>query len=80
MLEYIVCRCGQPLGDIYDLFVALRRDAIIESLGDSHINPNMISVSEDNQVELNDVFEQLNVKHQCCKNCIMTSAIFSDYY
>ncbi len=82
MYPYIVCNCGFSLGDKHDAFKALRakkREKYFESIG-KYVDPTNFSYSEDQQIELRDVFEMLNIRLPCCKKSIMTLVEFKDIY
>lgn len=82
MYPYIRCYCGRPLGDIYELFKALRLKAYMKYFEDQgiDISPDCIPFSEDIKVELKDVFTELNIGVQCCKTRLLTQVEFSEYY
>lgn len=84
MYPYIVCFCGRSLGDIYDLFMAMkaakRSDAY--SKGGLEVDPNLLPISEDVQVDLVDVFDELNMDKDvdCCRVRLMTQVQFKEMY
>ena len=82
MYPFVRCFCGRPLGHIYELFKALRADAYVAYFRDRGIEiaPDFIPISDNIQVELRDVFAELNVDAQCCKARLMTQVEFTEYY
>ncbi len=82
MYPYVRCYCGRPIGDIYDLFKALRLKAYMKYFEDMSIDisPDRIPISEDIKVELRSVFEELNITTACCKTRLMTQVEYTEYY
>lgn len=82
MYTYIRCYCGRPLGDLWELFKAMRIRAYMKYFEDLgiDISPDRIPISEDIKVELRDVFEQLNIHVPCCKSHLLTQVEFTEYY
>lgn len=44
------------------------------------INPSIIPISDDVQIELKPVFEALQIKHQCCRARLMTVVEYTEVY
>lgn len=83
MYPWIVCFCGKSLGDLYDAFKAMRIEKYKEALGEDDfgtIDPALFAITEDVQIELIDVFEQLGVKKECCRMHLHTQVEFSEFY
>jgi len=83
MYPYIVCFCGRSLGDIYDLFKALRLEKYAQGYADAEngdIDPYMLAICESFDLGLSDIYEQLDVHLECCKTRLMTQTEFKDYY
>ncbi len=78
MYPYIVCYCWRELGSLYDVFKILRNAAYAEVFEgfDESIDPVLISLSEEAQIDLRDVYEQLNVHLQCCRVRLLTEVEF----
>jgi DNA-directed RNA polymerase subunit N (RpoN/RPB10) len=80
MYPYIVCFCGRSLGDIYDLFKAMRDDRIKEVFGDVDFDPVAAALNELLKCDISDVFESLHLHNDCCRTRIMTQVEFKDLY
>lgn len=82
MYPYIVCFCGRSLGDIYDLFKALRAAeyATYMEKNHVHIDPDKIQYSEEVIVYLREVFETLHIDMQCCKARLLTQVEYKHIY
>ncbi len=83
MYPYIVCFCGCSLGDLYDAFKAMRIDAYKKALNDSRfekIDPAMLAITENVDVDLSDVFAQLCITQGCCQVRLITQVEFKDLY
>lgn len=85
MYPYIVCYCGRSIGDVYDVFCKLRIQKYNEAFNKNEaskydIDPNMLSISEIVDVDLTDVFEQLNIHTDCCRTRLTTQVQFKEYY
>lgn len=82
MYPYIVCFCGQSLGDIYELFKELRRRKIkahLEKLG-YDVLPELFQFSDDVDVSAGDILDKLHVKQQCCRGRLLTQVEYKEYY
>jgi DNA-directed RNA polymerase subunit N (RpoN/RPB10) len=82
MYPYIICYCGRSLGDIYDLFKALRREKYVEFFKKEglNINPDKIPFAENVDIRMRDVFEQLNIDMPCCKTRLMSTVEYKELY
>lgn len=82
MLYPILCRCGRSLGDLADAFKMMRYKHTQELIqkSDRNINPHILSMVDDLQPDLRDIFEQLHVKKSCCRMILMTSVEFWELY
>lgn len=82
MYPYIVCYCGRSIGQIYDLFKALRREKYVEFFqkNNLNINPDKIPFSDDIDIKLRDVFDELNIHNQCCKARLMSCVEYKELY
>lgn len=79
MFPYITCFCGCPIGDIYDIFKAMRYAAF--KAANSDIDPAMIGISvEDLTVELGNILTMLHVKRECCRVRMLTQIEFKELY
>lgn len=81
MYPYIVCFCGRSLGDIYDLFKALRLLEYKKYFASNEfIDPTMVQYSEDIKIECKEIFKILGVELTCCKTRLMTQVEFKSIY
>lgn len=82
MYPYIVCYCGRCLSDIYDLFCVMRDRKYATAYADlgMDIDPIQIAISGAMDVDLADVFEQLNLHLDCCRTRMHTQVEFREFY
>lgn len=80
MYPFIVCFCGRSLGDLYDVFRLMRKAKYSQAFEDEDIDPDMIPLTETIQVDLVDVFEQLNLQLDCCQIHIQSQVEFKNIY
>lgn len=82
MYPYIVCFCGRSLGDLHDIFKAMKNAKYAEVYGnlDYEIDPSVLAITESIQIDLSDIFEMLNLHMDCCKTRINTQVEFKDLY
>lgn len=82
MYPFILCFCGRSLGDLYDLFCAMKITkyaAAYEEAG-IDIDPYLLPLCESIQVDLVDVFEALGLHMDCCRNHLLTQQEFKGLY
>ncbi len=78
MYPYILCYCGRELGSLYDLFKIMRNaeyEKVFEGYDES-INPAIICLSEESQINLEHVYRQLNIHLHCCRIRLLTEVEF----
>lgn len=82
MYPYIVCFCGRSLGDIYDLFKAMKlvKYNAEYAKNDLDVDPSLLAISEQVEVDLSDVFEALCIHTDCCRVRLMSQVEFKDLY
>lgn len=87
MYPFIVCFCGRSLGDLYDVFCLMRRAKYEQACkkadknaDNTDIDPSSIPLTESLQVDLVDVFEQLNLHLDCCRIRIQSQVEFKNIY
>ena len=80
MYPYIVCYCGRSIGDLYDLFKELRAAKFADSFGEFDIDPSMIPITEELQVDLDDIFKSLHIHVPCCRTRLMSQIEFKELY
>jgi len=80
MYPYIVCFCGRSIGDNYDLFKMMRHDVIAEAYetGDLDIDPSLLAISEQIDVDLDEVFNALGYSMDCCRVRLMSTVEFKE--
>lgn len=78
MYPYIVCFCGRSLGDLYDAFKHLRHKKYLEKLGG--ITPDMVSVTEIEDVNLKDELDSLGILMPCCRSRMISQVEFKTVY
>jgi len=83
MYPYIVCFCGCSLGDVFDAFKVMRAEKYRQALGVSDNaapNPAMLAITNNIDVRLTDIFEQLCITQECCQTRIATQVEFKEFY
>lgn len=84
MYPWIVCfNCGKAIGDLYDAFKAMKLAKYKEVLGEDDfesIDPALFAITEDIQIELTDIFDQLGLELMCCRAHIHTQVEFTELY
>lgn len=82
MLCQILCSCGKSLADIYDAFCAYRNKRIGKHLFDKKldISPDMMTISDDIKVELEEPLNELGVNMICCRMRLLTTVKFTELY
>jgi DNA-directed RNA polymerase subunit N (RpoN/RPB10) len=80
MYPYVVCYCGRSIGDLYDLYVELRRRKIISEHGELNIDPDVVAFSDTLQVHTGDILDKLNLKLDCCRARMLSQVEFYDLY
>jgi DNA-directed RNA polymerase subunit N (RpoN/RPB10) len=70
------------LGDIYDLYKALKMEKYTEAFGniDLNIDPSILALITDIPIDMTDVFEKLHVDLDCCRARLVTQVEFTEYY
>lgn len=81
MYPFIICTCGRSLGDLYDIFAALRNEKY-ETIGDGNPSqPLDISIlSFNNGKELMEIWDILHINLECCKTKLTYQQKMSNYY
>lgn len=83
MYPYIQCySCGFCIGNKYDAFKALRAAEVekkAKSLG-RVILPDLMIVTDDLNISLGKVLDDLCIFNTCCRAHIMTQVEFKDIY
>lgn len=79
MYPYIVCGCGNSIGEVYLLFDAMRKKHLREVYGEV-ADAAMIQVSSDLETELKFALDAVGVRRICCRTKLLTQKQFSDYH
>jgi DNA-directed RNA polymerase subunit N (RpoN/RPB10) len=82
MYPYVVCFCGRSIGDLYDIYKAIRIERIKEAYAESglDIDPGMWFISDIANVEMGDVLDSLNLYTGCCRSHMIAQTEFKEYY
>ena len=83
MYPYILCFCGRSLGDLYDVFKAMRLEKIADAydLEDAtDIDPYLIAISDKFDITLESVFAALNIQTECCRVRMMSQVELKELY
>jgi DNA-directed RNA polymerase subunit N (RpoN/RPB10) len=82
MYCFIVCpECGKCLAQLYDLYLAMRKDRIEEFLGEDmiEIDPFFISILETNGLKVGDILGDLGITNTCCQGHMISQVEISEY-
>lgn len=82
MYCFIVCpECGKCLAHLYDLYLAMRKDRIIEFIGEEFddINPFFISILETEGLKVGDILDDLGINKGCCRGHMIAQVEISEY-
>jgi DNA-directed RNA polymerase subunit N (RpoN/RPB10) len=82
MFPFIVCFCGRSSAELYDLFIALRRERYEEYISKNNIVVKGDYIKSTNQIpiELGDILDDLNLKLACCRTRMLCQVMFNDLY
>ena len=80
MYPYIVCYCGRSLGDLFDVFKAMRSELYTATFGHVQFDPSMLAIIPDLQVELGEVLNSLHLHLDCCRARMLTQVEFKELY
>jgi DNA-directed RNA polymerase subunit N (RpoN/RPB10) len=82
MYPPILCMCGRSLGDLYDLFQAMRVLAYVKAYAEAgfDIDPANLPVSESIQVLLWPDLVALHIHLDCCRARMLTAVEFKSLY
>jgi len=84
MYPYIICFCGRSLGDIYDLFIAMRVKKFRQVYNDvcptNPIDPIQLQFDPNIVIELDDIFRALHIELPCCRVRLMTQIQLKNLY
>lgn len=81
MLIPAVCfTCGGPVGQVEDLFLAMRARLVAATLGARQTTPTQAAVAAGLRVDCTPIFEALRVDNDCCRTRLATGMEFQDYY
>lgn len=79
MLVFIRCpTCGYPIGSIYDAFTDIKIHLYRKQLNDDTISISNVGVIDYIQLPMGEIFNQLNVKNECCRQHLITNVNFKD--
>jgi DNA-directed RNA polymerase subunit N (RpoN/RPB10) len=65
---------------LYDAFNAIRADRLAEEFGDEALDPTMIAIIKDVQIEMGDVLDQMHLHNECCRARMLTQVEFKEVY
>lgn len=80
MYPYIVCYCGRSIGDLFDVFKAMRNELYMTTFGHTVFDPSMLAIMPDLQVELGEVLDNLHLHLDCCRARMLTQVEFKELY
>ncbi len=81
MYPYIVCTsCGREIGCLYTMFCEMRRDLFVSEFGDIDIDPALIPLTQDFQVELGSILDSMGLTMSCCRTKMISQVEFKELY
>ena len=80
MYPWIRCLCGMPLGDLYDIFVAIKTARYVKILGNQEFDPYMLPITEAATVEMGDVLDAMGLRLDCCRGRMVGQVEFKSCY
>jgi len=82
MLIPVRCTCGKSIGAYYAVFVLLRQKRLEKILNKKVAEPmpQMLILSDDMQPVVGDILDAMNIHKTCCRQKMLTSCNFSDFY
>ena len=80
MYPMIVCTCGRPLGDIYDLYKAMVIDKALNLIHQKKMS--LSEIPKYLEEGTGDILEKLgfSINDICCRTRLITQIEFKDYY
>jgi DNA-directed RNA polymerase subunit N (RpoN/RPB10) len=80
MYPYIVCFCGREIGCLYEAYLEMCKDLYVSEFGDMVIDPALISLTQEFQINTGEILTSLGLKLECCRARIMTQEEFKKLY
>lgn len=81
MYVIVICPCGRSLGDIYDLYCAMRDDmyaAAYKEIGVEY-DPTVVALMPVIEVPMESVLDALQLKLACCRTRILCAVEMKTY-
>ncbi len=82
MWPYILCSCGRDIGSIYDVFKLMRISKYSAALSelDDDIDPTILCITENIQIDLGEVLDSLKIFTMCCRTKLVTQVEYKSLY
>ncbi len=71
--------CNNSIGEIIELYNTMKNhkyEKILKEIYKEKYNPNQIEIDSLVNIELQDIFECLNVERYCCRRILITNSTF----
>lgn len=78
MYPYILCTCGRSIGDLYELYIAMRRE-LIDEAGMKEYLP-IYAQEIDSKIKTSEILDNLNLHKLCCRTKMITFIPFYSVY
>lgn len=81
MYPFVLCLCGFSVGDLYDIFQAMRADKFA-ALG-TDMDPNLATFCDEefgDKGAMGEELTALGVKCMCCRARLIAQVTFFEYY
>lgn len=72
--------CGGCIGKVAELYRAARKAMIAKVMVEQDIAPEMAAIAPEIYVDCQELFDALKVERECCRMCLSTSMVYSDYH
>jgi hypothetical protein len=82
MYPYIICFCGKSLGDIYDMFLAMKHDLYKSHIDEFKITSDagMSILDSRLSISLVPIFDMCRLDNECCRTHIQKQVQFKEIY
>ena len=80
MLCPVLCTCGRALSCKYLLYKYIKELMLEAHLKNRKIIPEMISTTDELEVNMGEVLDELGFTRSCCRQIMISNKAFLDYY
>jgi DNA-directed RNA polymerase subunit N (RpoN/RPB10) len=82
MIVPVRCTCGKSLAAYYNAYKLARQEKMRSVLAEhkGEILPEMMALCDDLQPMMGDILDTFGMTRECCRQKLLTTCEFSDYY